>query len=103
MTIGFRTRAQNDVNNTVGLLGAFNFGFKAGTLFILLGKRQIHLVVESGADGNGDSYWSSPLLDLHGNAWHRLELLPVNMQTRDARRGVQITKMRVCRFSPNLL
>lgn len=94
VTIGFRTREQNDSKNTVGLLGAFNFGFKAGTFFILLGERQIHLVVESGADGNSDFYWSSPLLDLRGNAWHRLELLPVNMETKDARRGVQITKMR---------
>ncbi|VDM31174.1 unnamed protein product [Hydatigera taeniaeformis] len=94
VTIGFRTRTQNDANNTAGLLGAFNFGFKAGTLFILLGKRQIHLIVESGTDGNSDFYWSSPPLDLRDNAWHRLELLPVNMQTRDAQRGVQVTKMR---------
>ncbi|VUZ56348.1 unnamed protein product [Hymenolepis diminuta] len=94
VTIGFRVRAIDDSKNTVGLLATFNFGFKAGILFIVLSERKVHLVIESGADGNSDFYWSSPSLDLRSNAWHRLELLPVSMQTSDSQNGVQITKMR---------
>lgn len=99
VTIGFRMRPIDDSKNVVGLLAAFNFGFKAGTLFIVLSERKVHLVIESGADGNSDFYWSSPLLDLQSNAWHRLELLPVSMQSISTPNAVQIIKMRVCIIS----
>ena len=93
MTIGFRMR-DSAAERTVGVLAAFNFGFKAGTLFILLSGKQIHLVIEGGSDSTSNFYWSSPHLDLRGSAWHRLELLPVNMQSVNTQGGVQITKMR---------
>uniref|UniRef100_A0A5K3FHX5 Laminin subunit alpha-1 n=1 Tax=Mesocestoides corti TaxID=53468 RepID=A0A5K3FHX5_MESCO len=94
VTIGFRTRPQNDTSNSVGVLGAFNFGFKSGTLFVLLSERQVHLVHEAGANGNTDFVWSSPHLDLHGNAWHRLELLPVNMQSNEVGGEMKVSRMR---------
>ncbi len=92
LEVGFRTRPQKDTSNTVGLLATFNFGFKAGTLFVILSERRVHLVHEAGADGTGAFSWSSPPLDLQGNAWHRLELIPAGIQSRGG--SIKADKMR---------
>lgn len=94
LDIGFRIRPQK-APTQAGLLATFNFGFKAGALFVLLSQRHIHLVHESGAEGARSFVWTSPPLDLQSNAWHRLELIPISIRSQGSNGDLEAERMRV--------